>query len=155
MLSKEWPALNEEESNRLATQLAPCLSCPSLLVFKGEIGAGKTTFIRTMLMALGVKGTIKSPTYSLVETYLCQDYNVHHFDLYRIHDESELEYIGFRDYFDEPAIHCIEWPERASSQLILIDLQLTFIVQSDVRHLCIDALSAKGEKILSCLVGKQ
>ncbi|SPX61871.1 ATPase with strong ADP affinity [Legionella feeleii] len=83
-------------SEALAARLAACLTAPLVLTFSGEIGAGKTTFIRAMLRALGVKSAIKSPTFSLLESYQCQYLQVHHFDLYRIHDETELEYIDYK-----------------------------------------------------------
>jgi tRNA threonylcarbamoyladenosine biosynthesis protein TsaE len=149
----EW--VDESASEALATKLATCLVSPLVLTFSGEIGAGKTTFIRALLRSLGVKSAIKSPTFSLIESYNCQNLQIHHFDLYRIHDESELEYIGFRDYFQDRAVCCIEWPERASHSLAHVDINFAFTISGSGRLLSCSAASAAGEKILACLEGKQ
>jgi tRNA threonylcarbamoyladenosine biosynthesis protein TsaE len=141
-------------SEALAARLAACLTAPLILTFKGEIGVGKTTFIRAMLRALGVTSAIKSPTFSLLESYQCQHLQVHHFDLYRIHDETELEYIGFRDYFLADAVCCIEWPERASHSLGFVDVNFAFAIDGSGRLLTLSATSAAGELILSCLAGQ-
>lgn len=143
----------EADSELLAKRLASCLSSPSVLTFSGEIGAGKTTLIRAMLRALGIQSAIKSPTFSLIESYENEYLQIHHFDLYRIHDETELEYIGFRDYFHENAVCCIEWPERAGSSLEQVDLNFALSISGSGRLLTLDATSTTGERILSCLVG--
>lgn len=145
--------VDESASEALATRLATCLVCPLVLTFSGEIGAGKTTFIRALLRALGVKSAVKSPTFSLVESYDCQTFQVHHFDLYRIHDETELEYIGFRDYFQDNAVCCIEWPERARHGLDHIDINFAFAISGSGRLLTSSASSGAGEKILYGLIG--
>ncbi|MBA2709892.1 MAG: tRNA (adenosine(37)-N6)-threonylcarbamoyltransferase complex ATPase subunit type 1 TsaE [Tatlockia sp.] len=147
--------VNESASIALAKQLASCLVSPLVLTFSGEIGAGKTTLIRALLRALGIKSAIKSPTFSLIESYDCDNLKIHHFDLYRIQDESELEYIGFRDYFQDKAICCIEWPERAKFQLNQIDINFAFTISGSGRLLSCTTNSVAGEKILSCLAGKQ
>ncbi len=146
---------DESASIVLAKQLATCLISPLVLTFSGEIGAGKTTFIRALLRVLGIKSAIKSPTFSLIESYDCKRFQVHHFDLYRIHDETELDYIGFRDYFQEKAVCCIEWPERARYQLDKFDINFAFTIMGSGRLLSCSANSPAGEKILSCLAGKQ
>lgn len=141
-------------SEALAAKLALCLSSPLVLTFSGEIGAGKTTFIRAILRALGVKSAIKSPTFSLIESYDYQHLQIHHFDLYRIQDETELEYIGFRDYFVDKALCFIEWPERAGCSLVQVDIHFAFRISGSGRLLTVSASSAVGEAVLSCLVGK-
>ncbi|MBA2651457.1 MAG: tRNA (adenosine(37)-N6)-threonylcarbamoyltransferase complex ATPase subunit type 1 TsaE [Tatlockia sp.] len=146
---------DESASEALAARLAAYLISPLVLTFSGEIGAGKTTFIRALLRALGVKSAIKSPTFSLIESYDCQNLQIHHFDLYRIHDETELEYIGFRDYFQDNAVCCIEWPERARHSLDQVDINFAFTISGSGRLLRSSALSLVGEKILYSLVGKQ
>lgn len=145
----------EAQSAVLAASLATCLTPPLVMTFSGEIGAGKTTFIRAMLRALGIKTAIKSPTFSLIESYQSQHLQIHHFDLYRIHDETELEYIGFRDYFLNDSICCIEWPERAYHSLDQVDMNFTFAISGSGRLLTVCALSTAGERILSCLAGEQ
>ena len=87
--------INEAATEVFATRLAVCLTPGLILAFSGEIGTGKTTIIRAMLKKLGVQSAIKSPTFSLVESYVVSTGSIHHFDLYRIHHEDELEYLGF------------------------------------------------------------
>lgn len=147
--------LNPLASEKLAIRLAKCLVAPAVLTFQGEIGAGKTTFIRAMLRARGVTTAIKSPTFSLVESYNCQQLQIHHFDLYRIEDDVELEYIGFRDYFVDQSICCIEWPEKVQDNFLKIDLQFDLKLNGGGRLMNICALSPTGEKLLLCLAGSQ
>jgi tRNA threonylcarbamoyladenosine biosynthesis protein TsaE len=155
MTISDWFTLPDESSSEtLAARLATCLTSPLVLTFSGELGAGKTTFIRGMLRALGIKTAIKSPTFSLIESYQCQDWQIHHFDLYRIDDEAELEYIGFRDYFVDDCLCCIEWPERANNSLDCVDLNFAFTICESGRLLTIQAASTAGERILSSLAGK-
>ncbi|MDI9818424.1 tRNA (adenosine(37)-N6)-threonylcarbamoyltransferase complex ATPase subunit type 1 TsaE [Tatlockia sp. PL877] len=146
---------DEASSESLAYRLAGCLFSPLILAFSGEIGSGKTTLIRAMLRALGVTTAIKSPTFSLIESYQCNHLQIHHFDLYRIHDEAELEYIGFRDYFNEDAVCCIEWPEKAGQSLEQVDIHFELTLNGDGRLLTVQASSPAGEEILSCLAGNQ
>lgn len=144
---------DEKASEHFASRLASCL-CPSLiLTFSGDLGAGKTTIIRALLRHLGVQSAIKSPTFSLVESYICNQLIIHHFDLYRIHQVEELEYIGFRDYFTQESICCIEWAENAGEALPQIDLRFKLNIKGTGREMQIVALSALGKKILTRLAG--
>lgn len=155
MRNSELILLNVCDCEKLAKQFASCLKAPAVLTFRGEIGTGKTTFIRALLRAQGIDTAIKSPTFSLVETYQCQDLQIHHFDLYRIQDEVELEYIGFRDYFDDSSIFCVEWPEKAPNSLLKVDLQFTLLLSDEgSRKMQISALTDLGETILSSVVNK-
>lgn len=133
-----------------AACLANCLQAPLVLTLSGDLGAGKTTFIRAMLRALGIHSAIKSPTFSLVESYHCPHWNLHHFDLYRIEEESELDFIGFSDYFTADAVCCVEWPEKAPRYLTFIDMQLTLNFKKAGRTLQLKALSPLGAKVLAC-----
>ncbi len=145
---------DEQATESIAARLAACLFSPLVLTFSGDIGAGKTTLIRAMLRRLGVHTAIKSPTFSLVESYQGTHLQIHHFDLYRIHDETELDYIGFRDYFSAKAICCIEWPERAPGYLAAPDIQCTLGLKGVGRQMQISALSSTGAVVLSCLAGE-
>lgn len=145
---------NEQATVDLAIRLAPCVQAPLVLTFKGDIGAGKTTFIRAMLRCLGVNSTIKSPTFSLVESYIDAHLQFNHFDLYRIHDESELDYIGFRDYFSTNTVCCIEWPEHAPSYRGLVDIELILSIKGTMRVMQMSALSTTGVLVLSRLTGE-
>lgn len=142
---------DEAATKQLASQFARCLSAPLVITLSGEIGAGKTTFVRALLRALHVKEPVKSPTFSLVETYVLPDMGnhiFHHFDLYRIDTVDELEYIGFRDYFSKNSICCIEWPERAPSCLGPVDVHLLFELYGSGRQATFKAQSETGRLLL-------
>ncbi len=145
---------DEKASEHFAVHLASCL-CPSLIItFSGDLGAGKTTIIRAMLRHLGVQSAIKSPTFSLVESYTCNQLTLHHFDLYRIHHEEELEYLGFRDYFTPESICCIEWAENAGGALPHVDIRFKLGVKGAGREMQIMALSAAGKSVIARLAGE-
>ncbi len=101
----------------LGEQLAKQLLPGALVYLHGELGAGKTTLVRGLLRGFDYQGIVKSPTYTLVETYEPAHQLIHHFDLYRLAHPEELEYLGLRDYLTEQAICLIEWPERAAGWL--------------------------------------
>lgn len=144
----------ERASEDVAATLATKLMSPLVLAFSGDIGAGKTTFIRAMLRAMGVTGAIKSPTFSLVESYQINHLHIHHFDLYRVHDESELDFIGFRDYFTPDAICCIEWPERVASCMNQVDIAFALSLKGAGREMHARAFSSAGTSMLSCFLGE-
>lgn len=145
--------IDENASILFATQLAHCLNPSLVITFSGDIGTGKTTIIRAMLQRMGIESSIKSPTFSLVESYNTPNVIIHHFDLYRIHHEDELEYLGFRDYFEEKSICCIEWAEHAGKALPKVDIQFKLSIKGGGRELHISAFSVAGERILACLAG--
>ena len=144
----------ERVSEQIAARIATCLVSPLVITFSGEIGAGKTTLIRAMLRSLGVTSAIKSPTFSLVESYQTSRLHIHHFDLYRVHDETELDYIGFRDYFTDDAVCCIEWPERVVSCLGNADVGFSLSLNGAGREMQARAFSLAGASMLSCLLGE-
>jgi tRNA threonylcarbamoyladenosine biosynthesis protein TsaE len=141
----------EKSTQHWAAKFAEIIEYPTVMTFQGNLGAGKTTWIRAMLKALGVKDNIKSPTYALVESYDLPntDYLIHHFDLYRIKNSAELLHLGFNEYFQENALCCIEWPEKAAGNVLHQDLNFAFTHQDLGRELIINALSPKGENILA------
>jgi len=87
----------------------------SVITLSGELGAGKTTFSRGFIRHCGYDGAVKSPTYTLIETYAATACEICHLDLYRLEDEEELEFIGFRDLLEADVALLIEWPERVAS----------------------------------------
>lgn len=114
---------NLDDTARLGAKLASALARGDVVALAGDLGAGKTALARTILQALGVTGHMPSPTFTLVQSYETPRLVVHHFDLYRIEDESELDELGFEDSLTEGAA-LIEWPERAGSRLPGEALQL-------------------------------
>ncbi len=117
----------------------------------GELGTGKTTLVRGFLRTLGHEGVVKSPTYTLVEPYRLEERRIYHFDLYRIADPEELEYLGVRDYFDGRSICLVEWPERGGSRLGEADLEIRIAYLGVARRVAIEVRTAKGRAILSSL----
>jgi tRNA threonylcarbamoyladenosine biosynthesis protein TsaE len=102
---------NEEETEQFGAELWTLLPEKCLIFLQGQLGAGKTTLVRGFLRATGYSGVVKSPTYTIVEEYLINHRKIVHFDLYRLNDPEELEWIGVRDYFDQNCICFIEWPD--------------------------------------------
>lgn len=132
-----------------AKQLASYLTAPLILTFNGHLGAGKTTFIRGMLRSLGIVGTIKSPTFSLVESYVCPKFTLHHFDLYRINNDIELESIGFREFFSENTVCCIEWVEKLTNYSLTIDIHSVLRIHKKSHLMELHALTSAGDILLT------
>jgi tRNA threonylcarbamoyladenosine biosynthesis protein TsaE len=121
---------SEAETEAFGAELLQTLPEKCLIFLRGQLGAGKTTLVRGFLRAAGYQGKVKSPTYTLVEEYSCDQRKIIHFDLYRVADPEELELIGIRDYFAQMAICFIEWAEMGRGVLPAPDL---------IIELCIDA----------------
>ena len=128
---------NETAMMAFGGKLADDLPEGGIVLLKGDLGAGKTTLVRGLLKHLGHKGNVKSPTYTLVEPYQLQSRLVYHFDLYRLGDPEELEYIGGRDYWESDALCLIEWPEQAQGYLPEADLVVEISYQNSGRNLTI------------------
>lgn len=128
---------------RLARRL-PGGAGPLVLHLQGELGSGKTTFARGFLHGLGVTAAVRSPTYTLIETYPLSTGFALHMDLFRLAGEDEFEQLGSRDYFVPGAIWLVEWPERAPRVLPVPDLKLKFAILGAVHALSVESMSATG-----------
>ncbi len=144
---------NESDTQQLAQQLAAHCTPPLVIYFQGQLGAGKTTLARALLRALGITGAIKSPTYALLEPYQTATMLIYHFDLYRIADAEELDYLGIRDYLQDDAICLIEWPEKGETYLPEADLLCKIDILADARKITLSSNNKKGLAIINQLVG--
>jgi len=117
--------IDEDALAALARKLAPRLLRGGSIHLAGPLGAGKTTFARALLRALGAGERVKSPTYTLIESYALPDLTAQHLDLYRIAAAEELEWLGLRDLADGPVLWLIEWPERGIGAIPEPDLTVS------------------------------
>ncbi len=115
-----------------------------VLELRGELGAGKTTFARGLLQALGVQSSVRSPSYSLMEHYQVGGWQVLHLDLYRLDEPRELEQLGLRDYLDGRALWLVEWPERGGAGLPPADARLLFSLAAGGHRITVQPVSAAG-----------
>ncbi len=123
---------------------APALR-DAFVELEGPLGAGKTTFVRHLLHALGVEGRIKSPTYAVVETYELDHLAISHFDFYRFDDPQEWEDAGLRDLFGAPGLKVVEWAKKAEPLLPVPDLRVTITPHDGtIRTVSFDAMTPKG-----------
>lgn len=148
-----WP--DEAACEAAARALATCAELADARIeLDGPLGAGKTTFVRHLLRALGVAGRVRSPTYAVLEPYRVGTLEVSHFDFYRFADPREWEDAGFRDIFGSPGLKLVEWAARAGALLPPPDLRL--VLQPgphDERRVHADALSPAGLRLLEALQG--
>ena len=126
-----------DEMEAFAAELALRISPPQIIYLHGELGAGKTTFVRGFLRALGHIGNVKSPTYTLIESYSLSSKNCHHLDLYRLNDPYELDNLGLRDLLDDQSIFLIEWPEMATGCLPEVNIGIDIAYHEKGRILSI------------------
>jgi len=142
----------ESETEQLGQELARCalIAGDGLTVFlDGDLGMGKTTLSRGVMRGLGHEGSVKSPTYTLVEPYEHLSLPAYHFDLYRLGDPDELEYMGIRDYFSGQSLCLIEWPERGKGVLPEPDIEIHLEREGDGRSVVMRAGSARGASLLN------
>lgn len=134
----EVPLTDEDATLALGERLATHLASPQVIFLRGELGVGKTTLSRGFLRGAGHTGSVKSPTYTLIESYDdIADGPIFHFDLYRLGDAQELDYLGLGDYLSTGGTLLIEWPERAANQLPSPTLDITLSVSGSGRSACL------------------
>ncbi len=145
---------DEQATIALGNALASVVRLQSkgvIVYLQGDLGAGKTTLTRGFVQGLGHQGKVKSPTYTLVEPYELPPWQVYHFDLYRLADPEELEFMGIRDYFAENCCCFIEWPERGAGLLANADIMLNIAYSGTQREATLVAQSAWGDTFLTRL----
>lgn len=142
---------DERATQSFAAQVAKLLPTKALFFLYGDLGSGKTTFCRALLHGLGHQGKVKSPTYTLVEDYKLNEYEIFHFDLYRLADPQELEFIGIEDYLAQDAVWLIEWPEKGQGFLPNADLSLTLSIENQGRHAVLTSHNLATQKIVQTL----
>lgn len=157
-LQSELADLNATEA--FASGLAKALIPGVVIYLHGTLGAGKTTLVRAIIAALGYKGLIKSPTFTLVEEYKLDELEISHFDLYRLADPAELEFIGIRDYVARGDVNIFEWPDLGRGYIPPADLEITLELIGDPpgavhsRKVTLIANTDLGRKVLKAfLVG--
>lgn len=135
----------------LAQRLGPRLAPPLVVWLQGDLGAGKTTFVRGLLQGLGHQGRVKSPTYGLLEHYRLAGCQVLHLDLYRIADSGELEFLGISDLIDSQTILMVEWPQNGGPLLPRPDLEIHIHGSGSTRELEFRANGDSGMRVLAYL----
>lgn len=143
LTTEHFSAHNADETEAVGACLAKVRPHQAVVFLEGDLGAGKTTWVRGFVRACGHVGIVKSPTYTLVEPYFLTGTTIYHFDLYRLNDPQELEFMGARDLLGAEAICLIEWPSKGAGELPQPDLivqlqplgagrQITLLAQSEV-----------------------
>lgn len=142
---------DEQAMAAFGAALAASVTEGGVIFLRGDLGMGKTTLSRGVLRGCGHTGSVKSPTYTLVEPYDTPSGPVFHFDLYRLSDPEELEYLGIRDYFTEQALCLIEWPDKGAGVLPSPDLEIQIELSGNGRSLLLTPVTQKGQTMVDNL----
>jgi tRNA threonylcarbamoyladenosine biosynthesis protein TsaE len=141
----------EKEMKALGAKLIQACESGGVITLEGDLGTGKTTIVRGALEACGITTGVRSPTYTLIENYELDNLSVAHFDLYRLADAEELEYLGYRDYLNSRTLCLIEWPQRAEELLQSAGLQLTLEYHEGCRRIDAKSTNPWGEQIIRAI----
>ncbi|MEB0042620.1 MULTISPECIES: tRNA (adenosine(37)-N6)-threonylcarbamoyltransferase complex ATPase subunit type 1 TsaE [unclassified Pseudomonas] len=136
---------NEGAMMSFGSRIAQVTAGVGVIFLEGDLGAGKTTLSRGIIRGFGHVGAVKSPTFTLVEPYEIGMIRAYHFDLYRLVDPEELEYMGIRDYFDGGALCLIEWPQKGAGFLPKPDLTITIGPHAEGRTLTLSPNGLRGD----------
>lgn len=141
---------DERQTVEVGAALGRALACrEGFITLSGDLGAGKTTLVRAALRAMGHAGPVRSPTYSLIESYPVPQATVHHLDWYRLGDEGDLEALGFRDLLGPGQVVLAEWPERVPWVARQADLAISLTYAGDGRELVALSATPRGRVILN------
>ena len=143
--------IGEQAQEAFGQRLAASLESPCVIYLRGELGTGKTCLVRGVLRGLGHSGSVRSPTYTLLEPYDLGALHLFHLDLYRLGDREELEFLGLRDLLEPDSVLFVEWPERGSGVLPAPDLEIRIAYRDDGRMLDLIPHSPVGERLLAAL----
>jgi tRNA threonylcarbamoyladenosine biosynthesis protein TsaE len=147
------PLLDEAAMTDLAAAMSPMVSAPLIVFLEGDLGAGKTTFVRAFIRSLGYTGRVKSPTYGLLEIYPLEQFDVIHLDLYRIAESGELEFLGLDDLHGPDSVFMVEWPDRGVAHLPQPDLTICFKHSGDGRFLHFQPHNDRSRSLVTSLAG--
>ncbi len=128
---------NEQSMESLGRNHADLMRGGDIIYLEGELGAGKTTFVRGFLRGLGHQGGVTSPTYTLIEPYSFESFSVYHLDLYRLESAEELETLGLRDMINDESILLVEWPDRGLGVLPPATVSVSIQYAADARNVAI------------------
>jgi len=142
---------SDQQMQQLGAELAIASKGRGRVYLDGDLGTGKTTLVRGLIRGLGHDGAVKSPTFTLVEPYQIGEKNIYHFDLYRLSDPEELEYMGLRDYFSPDSLCLVEWPAKGGRLLPEPDVLLKLFHDGTSRNISIEACTGVGESMLKLL----
>ncbi|QUX96191.1 tRNA (adenosine(37)-N6)-threonylcarbamoyltransferase complex ATPase subunit type 1 TsaE [Marinomonas sp. CT5] len=147
----EKDVFGEGAMEALGVAFSSALKAGMVVYLEGDLGMGKTTMVRGILRGLGYQGPVKSPTYTIVEPYELSTMEAYHFDLYRVSDPEELEFMGVRDYFSEGSVCLIEWAEMGRGILPEADVMISLGLIKQGRNVLLESQTEKGNEALNVL----